>query len=222
MVVLMATATAGYALLPDLDHRSSTASRLLGPLTTVASAGLRRASAAVYQRTRTGADTRRDGQHRHLAHTGLFAVAAGLLTALITALGGLIATLIVLAIGVLLATAALGDWVLGAVTGALLLAGLQANGPILAGYDTARAGLILGLLVAVGCLIHNLGDLVTHSGVPLLWPLRIRSQAWYRIRPPAALRFRAGGPAESLLIFPASVLLGGLLFVNALYPAAFA
>ncbi|SHF79211.1 metal-dependent hydrolase [Streptoalloteichus hindustanus] len=214
VVVLMACATAGFALLPDLDHRSSTASRLLGPFTRLVSWLLRRTSSAVYEWSRAPGDRRRDGEHRHLAHTALFAVGLGLAVTALVAVGGPPVAVAVLGFGVLLAAAALGAWVLGVVAAALALAVL-AGGAVLVPVDSGRTALVVGGLVAVGCLVHDLGDMVTHSGVPLLWPLRVHGQAWYRVRPPAALRFRAGGPFESLLVFPALVVAGALLLFGA-------
>ncbi|WP_253669695.1 metal-dependent hydrolase [Streptoalloteichus tenebrarius] len=219
VVALMACATAGFALLPDLDHRSSTASRLLGPFTRLVSWALRQASSAVYARTRAPGDRARDGEHRHLAHTALFGVGLGLVTALVVAVGGTPAALAVLGLGVLLAAAALGVWVLGVVAVALVLASLAGGTPV-AAVDPEQAAFTVGGLVAVGCLVHDLGDLVTHSGVPLLWPLRIRGQAWYRIRPPAGLRFRAGGPFESWLVFPGLIVTGALLLFGVVSPAS--
>ena len=67
---------AGSALVPDLDHPSSTATRSQGFVTGLLSRGMRALSLAVYRRTRTPAD-RSDGEHRHLGHTPVFAAAVG-------------------------------------------------------------------------------------------------------------------------------------------------
>jgi membrane-bound metal-dependent hydrolase YbcI (DUF457 family) len=34
--------------------------------------------------------------------------------------------------------------------------------------------------VALGCVVHILGDLITTNGVPLFWPLKPRSPRWMR------------------------------------------
>lgn len=71
-IAVFVTVTAGWALVPDLDHPSSSASRLLGPATRVLSAGLRAATGAVYYATKGPQDEQ--GIHRTVTHTALFAV----------------------------------------------------------------------------------------------------------------------------------------------------
>ena len=51
-VLPFATAAAGYALLPDLDHPGATASRFLGPLTGLLSRLLRLCSRGLYALTK--------------------------------------------------------------------------------------------------------------------------------------------------------------------------
>lgn len=73
----------------------------------------------------------------------------------------------------------------------------------------------LGLAVGCGCFIHLLGDVVTASGAPILWPLPIprtelrydrkarrkvpvrRWRTWYLIGTPAWMRFRVGSSTET-------------------------
>lgn len=66
----------GY--LPDLDTPSSTASRFLGPVTGVLSWVVRGTSRLAYATTRGPADEDHSGEHRHLAHSLVAAVAVGL------------------------------------------------------------------------------------------------------------------------------------------------
>ncbi|HEY2101440.1 MAG TPA: metal-dependent hydrolase [Pseudonocardia sp.] len=56
-----------------------------------------------------------------------------------------------------------------------------ANGPAVA----------CGLLV--GWLTHIAGDACTNSGVPALWPLRVRGASWRHYGIPEWLRFKTGG-----------------------------
>lgn len=199
-VVVFATVTAGFALLPDLDHPGASASRLLGPFTAAASWLLRTASAATYRLTKGPRDEPGRGTHRHLTHTVLFALGLGGLTAWGTQAGGPWAAAAVAVFALLLAEAALGDWVLLLAGGAVSWwavsspAGIAELAP-LAGW--------LGIAVAVGCVVHCLGDALTLSGCPFLWPLPIAGETWYEIRPPRALRFRTGTAVENWLIFPA-------------------
>ncbi|WP_342769736.1 metal-dependent hydrolase [Prauserella muralis] len=216
-----AAVTAGYALLPDLDHPSSSGTRLLGPLTGWLSRGLRAASRWVYERTKGPADEP-GGQHRHLTHTLVFAAALGGLCAATTTAWGPWAVAAWLTLGLLLAADRLGPAVLLAYgVGAGLSLPLTSRGQpdgqaVLAMLDASSGW--LGLAVALGCLVHCLGDALTESGCPLLWPfLPIRGETWYEIRPPRWLRFRTGQRFEQLVMFPA-VALGCVAAIPGLLP----
>jgi hypothetical protein len=212
--VLFAATTAGFALLPDLDHPGASASRLLGPLTQMISWLLRHASAALYAVTKGPRDEKVKGTHRHLSHTVLFAAALGVATAAGTAAGGPWAVAGVVLFGLLLAEGALGDWLLP-VTGAAVAWWIYTAWPD-AFFHLEEVSGWLGFAVAAGCLAHCLGDALTMSGCPFLFPLPIAGETWYEIRPPRWLRFRTGKRVENLLVFPAFVVLALLLIPGAL------
>lgn len=210
--VVFAAVTAGFALLPDLDHPGARASRLFGPLTGALSWVLRRASAAVYQLTKGPRDERRSGTHRHLTHTLLFAVGLGALTAAGTEAGGPWAVACIALLALLLAEGALGDWLLPVSGGAVLWwVGSTPNGIA----ELAPLGGWLGIAVAAGCFTHCLGDALTESGCPFLFPIPIAGETWYELRPPSWLRFRTGHTAELVVIFPAFAVLAVLLLPGA-------
>jgi hypothetical protein len=205
--VVFAATTAGFALLPDLDHPGATATRLLGWFTRAVSWLLRKSSARLYAATKGPRDERCTGTHRHLSHTVLFALALGGAAAVGAAAGGPWAVLAVVMLGLLLAAAVLGDWV--------LLAGLAGGGWMAAHTDAAGAltevGGFLGAAVTLGCIVHDLGDAITEAGCPFLFPLLIAGETWYEIRPPRWLRFRTGKTFEKLVVFPAFAVLGVVL-----------
>ncbi|MQA62846.1 MAG: metal-dependent hydrolase [Actinophytocola sp.] len=205
--VALGAVTAGFALLPDLDHPGARASRLLGPITGALSWLLRRASARLYALTKGPRDEDGKGTHRHMTHTLLFALALGALTAVGTEAGGPYAVAGVVVFALLLAENALGDWLLPVSGGAVVW--WAASSPDGLGELNQLAGW-LGIAVAVGCLVHCLGDALTESGCPFLFPLPIAGETWYELRP-AWLRFRTGKTAENILIFPAFAVLGVLL-----------
>jgi membrane-bound metal-dependent hydrolase YbcI (DUF457 family) len=203
-------ATAGYSLLPDLDHPGARVSKLVGPVTELISRGIRALSAWLYRHTKGPRDEPWTGKHRHLTHTVLFAALMGGLTIGLSALGPWW-VLGVAAFGVLLAQAALGDWVLlpsVAVVIPLLLHG----GQVLDALTQMRGW--MGIAVALGCFTHCLGDALTRSGCPFLFPLRIAGETWYEIRPPRWLRFRTGGAGEhvvvAMLVIAAVLLIPGV------------
>ncbi|MBA0124298.1 metal-dependent hydrolase [Haloechinothrix sp. YIM 98757] len=202
--VAMATTTAGFALLPDLDHPGARASRLLGPLTGGLSWLLRRASAGLYALTRREADDNSTGTHRHMTHTLAFAGALGAATTIGTQAGGIYAVAAVAILGLLLAENALGDWLLPAAGAAI--AWWAYTSPSGLSELTQLSGW-LGIAVALGCVVHCLGDAITESGCPFLWPIPIRGETWYELRPPAWLRFHTGKTVENALIAPAATIL---------------
>lgn len=202
-----AAVTAGYALFPDLDHPTSTATRKLGPITRVLSGVLRASSAWLYQRTK-GPRDEPSGTHRHLTHTFVFAVVLGGICAVSTALGGPWVVAGWLAFGVLLAVDRLGPLALVAVAaGTATWLPIVAADPAAVGHTALQALTQttgwLGIAVTLGCVVHCLGDALTISGCPFLWPfLRLRGETWYEIRPPRWLRFRTGARVENWIVFP--------------------
>lgn len=218
-VVPFAVATAGYALLPDLDHPGATASRLLGPLTWLVSRVVRATSAALYAATKGPRDEDCSGQHRHASHTLAAAVLFGGLAAGAGAWGGGWAVLAVALVGLILAVDVLGDWLLVVVAGAGLWWAADnwdnwvPGGTVQAGLD--QVGSWVGVAVATGMFVHCLGDSLTQSGCPWLWPIPIRGETWYEIRPPRLLRFRTGGRVEQLLVVPALAVAAVLLLPGA-------
>ncbi|MGW4483852.1 metal-dependent hydrolase [Amycolatopsis sp. NPDC004368] len=207
--VVFAATTAGYALLPDLDHPGASASRLLGWLTGALSWLLRRVSSAVYALTKGPRDEKVTGKHRHLSHTVLFAAGLGALASWGASSGGPWAVFGVMLFGLLLAEGALGDWLLPVIIGAILWWYLTAP-PDHAAQLQEISGW-LGIAVAVGCFVHCLGDSLTESGCPFLFPLPIAGETWYEIRPPKVFRLRTGKKVEKRLVFPAFVVVGVLL-----------
>jgi hypothetical protein len=212
-VLLFAAATAGFSLLADLDCEGARASRLLGPVTGGVSWALRRTSATVYRLTKGPRDANSAGTHRHLSHTVIFAFALGGVTAGGIALGGPWVAVGVLLFGVLLASDALGNWVL--LVAVLSAAGLFITAPgaalnaMLAILDAV--GGWLGIAVTVGCLVHLVGDALTYAGLPIWWPILYKGQRWYETGVWRPLRFGAGSDFEKRFMFPAFVVLGVLL-----------
>lgn len=206
-VGVFAAVCAGWALVPDLDHPSSSASRLLGPVTRALSAGLRIGTGAFYRLTKGPRDEA--GTHRTVTHTALFAAIVGALIGW----GGALTPWVPLAValfGVLLAADRLGDWLLAA---AAVGVGAALVGP---GWvwllgQVAVLSWAAGVAAGLGCLVHVCGDMVTISGAPLLFPLPIKGETYWELRPPSALRFRTNGSFERIVVFPLFVVVGVLL-----------
>ncbi|KUH36590.1 MULTISPECIES: metal-dependent hydrolase [Streptomyces] len=223
VLVVGALICAGAALAPDLDHKSATISRAFGPLSKWVCEVVDKLSYAAYKATRTRADPRRSGGHRTLTHTWVWAVAIGAgASALAVQCGrwGVLALLfvhVVLAVEGLLWRAARVSsdilvWLLGA-AGAWILAGIldqPGNGANWLFEAPGQEYLWLGLPVVLGALVHDVGDALTVSGCPILWPIPIGGKRWYPIGPPKVLRFRAGSWVEVRVLMPVFMVLGGV------------
>lgn len=176
--VVMAGISAGYALLPDLDHRDSKASQALGSLAHKAVHGFCK---KVVDRSSTDRDRKyttwlsirhRGPYHRTFTHTLAATLAIGLIAYGLAWLG----------------TAAIGFL---ASLGVLLLWPLYRKtiGPVVLSAAAAAVGAVLfltpwlmALAVGGGYFSHIVADACTKTGVPALWPLRIRGKRWWNIR----------------------------------------
>lgn len=200
-VLTFAAVCAGAALLPDLDHPSSVATRRFSVFSWLACRVIRPLSAVVYDLTRGRRDTGK-GTHRGLTHTAVGALLLGLAVTLASAAWGTPVLLATLFVCLALAVKGLDALVPGPpslVVAALLTFGVQEWVP---GGVGGTAGW-LGTAVTLGMLVHAVGDAVTDAGVPLLWPVPVRGRTWYPVGSPRAVRFRAGGAVESWLVAPA-------------------
>lgn len=190
--VVFTLTTAGYALLPDIDHPNATASKAFEPVTGWVSSAFRGLSTWVYRRTATPHDDTTDGTHRHLTHTVVFALVLGALAGAAGAASPWAAATVAL-LGIGLGALAVGPAVgyLGGAAAGLWAATHQFNPDAMAAA-LQGLGWQMGLAVAVGCIVHDLGDALTLSGCPFLFPLRFHGERWYELGPPRWMRFRTG------------------------------
>jgi membrane-bound metal-dependent hydrolase YbcI (DUF457 family) len=200
-ILTFAAVCAGAALLPDLDHPSSVATRRFSVASWIACHAIRPLSGLVYDLTKARRDTGR-GTHRGLTHTVVGAVLLGLAINMASARWGtpvLVGTLFVC-----LALAIKGlDAIVPGPPSLVIAAGLTfAVEEYVPGGTAGTAGW-LGTAVTLGMIVHSIGDAITESGAPLLWPLPIRRRTWYPVGSPRPLRFRTGGAVEAWLVAPA-------------------
>ncbi|SOD62739.1 LexA-binding, inner membrane-associated putative hydrolase [Streptomyces zhaozhouensis] len=217
---------AGAALAPDLDHKSATISRAFGPFSRILAGVIDKLSSAVYNSTRGPRDRRRSGGHRTLTHTWIWAVLLGAGFSGAAILFGRWAVLFTLFVHMVLAVEGLlwrmarvsSDvlvWLLGGAT-AWIVAGVlnePGNGSNWLFTDEPYAW--LGLPIVLGAIVHTLGDSITISGCPMLWPLKISGRRWYPLGTPSFMRFRAGAWVENRVLMPAFVVIGAVSGVAA-------
>lgn len=195
VVVAGAVISAGWALVPDLDHPRSTASISLGPVTGVLSWVTAALSRWVSRVTCRCCDGDADG-HRALTHTALFALVMGVLLGVAGWRFGAAAGVPVVAVSAALAARGLltprrrRGWLGIMVVTVAVGAATAGGGP---GWWW------LGLPAAWGSLAHCLGDSMTLSRCPLWWPLRVRGCRWQPVGSPRWLRFRTGSGAEQVV-----------------------
>lgn len=205
--IVLATIAAGAALLPNLDHPEGRQSRLLYLPTAGLSAVVQGLSRGLYYLTRGRYDDF-GGERHFITHTLVFAGLLGVGVTWWVSVAHTWAVVAVLVLSAVFVVDALGDWLLPFVAGAVLIALVNAE-------EMAALSPRLGIAVGVGCLVHCLGDGLTREGSPLLWPLPLGGQRWREIRPPALVRFEAGGVVELTVLLPTLVVLGVLLLPGA-------
>jgi membrane-bound metal-dependent hydrolase YbcI (DUF457 family) len=174
----MAAVSAGFALLPDLDHPKATASRALGApvhklihslckAAVQASATRRDRSIISYRQIQ-----KKDPYHRTLTHTLAASLAVG-------ALAYLLAYIFPMGAGAVAAFGVLMLWPLYRKTIGLVVLGAAAAA---VGATVLLDPWLLGLAVTGGYVSHVVADGCTSLGVPALWPLRIQGERWWNIR----------------------------------------
>lgn len=223
VLVTGALICAGAALAPDLDHKAATISRAFGPISRTLCEVIDKISYSVYKATRKPGDPRRTGGHRTLTHTWAWAVLIGAGASALAMVGGRWAVLGILFVHMVLAVEGLlwraarvsSDvlvWLLGAASAWILADVLHqpGNGSDWLFTAPGQEYLWLGLPIVLGALVHDIGDALTVSGCPILWPIPIGRKRWYALGPPKGMRFRAGSWVELKVLMPVFMLLGGL------------
>jgi hypothetical protein len=230
VLVVGALISSGAALAPDLDHKAATISKAFGPFSHALCGVVDALSHFAYRRTRKPGDSSgRSGGHRTLTHTWLWAVLIGAGASGLAVVGGRWAVLAILFVHMVLAVDGLLwraartsshilVWLLGAFA-AWTLAGVlndPGNGSGWLFTGPGQQYLWLGLPIVLGALVHDLGDAITVSGGPILWPIPIGRKRWYPVGTPKAIRFRAGSKVELKVLMPAFMILGGIGGIMAL------
>ncbi len=166
-----AVVCAGAALLPDADHHSGTIANSLSPV-----------SDAVVKVVETVSGGHRKGTHS-IVGVVVFTVIAWLvgMLAIDTGLEGDLKTILI------------GPGIVCVLLVAFALKALKItrDTKILPWTASISMAVLIAIFapsewywmpfsVALGCVVHILGDFITTQGVPLLWPIRIRSPRWVR------------------------------------------
>ncbi|GAA3735743.1 metal-dependent hydrolase [Salinactinospora qingdaonensis] len=184
---------AGAALVPDLDHKNATITQTYGLVTGTLSALF----SWIF------------GGHRNGTHSLLFALLMGGLTQLL-ALWSELAVQIFVFLLVGIALNGLGFGMDKNRAAAAVLNAMGTAGIVLALYTSGVDYSWMGLAVAFGCLLHFVGDMATHMGVPLFWPI-----SKYRVG--QNIGFETDGKIERTVVTPL-LSIGVILFSIYLFP----
>ena len=85
--------------------------------------------------------------------------------------------------------------------------------------SSTNLALLVSLAFLVGNLAHLLGDAFSLSGLPLLWPIRVKGKRWFDVKAPEFMRFRVGAEVETAILTPLMfvlALLGAIWYVKTL------
>jgi len=202
-IALIGILLAGAALLPDLDIPMSTASTLFWPrrlnlkqIYNPVSIFIEKICVFVYQSTSTPKDIYRHGGHRTLTHT----IAFGLFFGGIVWVSSSILYINYAISFVLICLALRGVFAKYTGRHGKPFVYLISSVPIALmplGYIDPLNPLLLAIIVTLGIIIHNLGDGITNSGIPFLWPVKIKGQRWYRFKLPL---FETGSDFEKIFV----------------------
>lgn len=254
---------AGAALVPDFDHPKSRLAQSAGPLSQGFARIVGWVGARIHAATKLDADRPDIDGHRTATHTIVFAVLAGCLVSGFAGLSGDLGDWLARSTG--MPIAALGRLPISLLVFAFVQLGAAAirsnfggrrkrvrplgkSGPRLhkatflawlcaiGSYVLVPADVWwLGLAVGMGCVVHCLGDAITASGCPMLWPapipsyetVRVRGKGtqrvrvwrtWYLVGTPKWMRFTVGTRPETYVTWAltllAAVSIAGLVYAG--------
>ncbi|GAB2588436.1 membrane protein [Paractinoplanes abujensis] len=207
---------AGGALLPDLDlsgkvtrnQGGATVARTFGVFSLFVAEVIEKVSLGIYTATRLSRDPRRTNGHRTFTHTLPFAGLLGWGTTALAAHYGKWAVVAIVFFTAGLALRGLFDkwaeragWVIVTLCSAVIAWFTAANLPGDRGYP------MLGFAVAVGCVVHLLGDIITSAGVPILWPVPTGRRLWRMVGVPNGMAIKVGGKVETVVLRTAMVVI---------------
>jgi membrane-bound metal-dependent hydrolase YbcI (DUF457 family) len=245
VLVVGSLVAAGAALLPDFDHPESRLANAGGPVTKTMAHLFGYLGRNIHHVTKLPADRPDEDGHRTITHTFVFALLAGLLPAGTAKLGANLAAALNRQTHMSIWDALAGRFLTALLVFAFVKLGFAAARAAFPGRQKKvrvgskgrrkwrKATLValgcaltsyvllpdrvwwLGVAITVGCVAHCLGDVITASGCPILWPIPIPSRekvynrktrqkepvtrwrTWYLVGTPRWMRFRVGSKTEA-------------------------
>lgn len=215
----------GAGLLPDFDNVKSTAISVMGPIGSILSTLMRSIARIIYSITRSKYDKPDADPHRGFWHTIIAGLLVGFLSyLLITATNvfsfnlfgkNITGSIFIVGIFLLIATQLMFSAffkstvkrISNGLFGGLVIwaLGLGLTISLLSFIPSNADFKWVGFAISAGWIIHILGDTLTTSGTPLLWPIPRKGHRWWswRMYP----RIRANGPVEHYVFVPLFLIL---------------
>lgn len=221
-VLLCVFVAVGASLLPDLDNTTSTSINALGVVGKGLSVFFRTTSAFIQTTIRLPRDDSQPNPHRGFYHTIPASAGIGFLAYLATTIGGSInlpfigemkygnlIALIIIWINIHLSFYGLFKPFMKKIekkSGILGDAGVFVFSffivyTFFSLLPTDLNFWWVGVGIAVGMIIHILGDSCTTAGVPILFPLPYKGKLWWNVRI-LPVKIKAGGPIENYVMVP--------------------
>lgn len=213
----------GFGLMPDFDNTKSTAISTLGLLGRLLSMGMRTSSLAIQSSIKGPADKSTSNPHRGFWHTLISSLLIGLIVYTTTSIPikisdaftvGLLFAIMWAYICLKIGLAGLFNQTIKKIKSQGFLSMLVIE--LLAILFSITLIFLLpkdlsynwfALSATLGYCIHILGDTVTTSGTPLLFPLKHKGKRWWNYR---LTSMKANGPTENLILIP--VFIGIIIF----------
>lgn len=220
VILLAMVNSVGSSLVPDLDNSASTSKSALGILGDLLSVIFRTTSEIIQTTVRTKYDKDKPNPHRGFYHTIPGALLVGVTVMLFTQLGGGVSLPGVGHVSWGFIFAIVVSWLnLHMALAGLFKQGMKKvkkqAGPFGEAIAFALSLTIVSLIftqiptntnywwigaaVIFGMITHDLGDLMTTAGVPILFPLPHRGKMWWTYR---LTGIHAGGVVENYIFIP--------------------
>lgn len=209
----------GSSLMPDLDASQSTSINTLGPIGSGLSKMMRSTSSIIQSSIRSKNDSAHPDPHRGFWHTILSGIMIGLITMSLTSVDvivfsfkdtevtiAMVIVIFIIYISIQLLMASLFKKFYkktkGSIKGKLAMksSSLIVSIALLILLPSELNYNWVGVAVAFGWIVHILGDAMTVSGVPLLFPFKYKGKRWWSFRLP--LGIKAGGWIEMSILVP--------------------
>lgn len=214
----------GAALMPDLDAVQSTSINTLGMVGSILSKSMRAFSSVIQNTIKSSGDSSGADPHRGFWHTILSAFIAGALTLALTSIDLVFFTVGEVEVSIALFVVIFIIFISIQLFIASLLKSVHKKSKgSLSGKLAVRIGSLfiaillvsmlpkdlsynwVGAAVTFGWIAHLLGDMMTVSGVPVLFPLKYKGKRWWNFRFP--LGIRAGGWIEMSILIPLFIII---------------